>query len=1057
MRDAKDAVNQNLDGVLVALRRLPDLGDPYEDERSAIKALLAAGMPASPVRNAARARALRYIDTVRAADTALLSAQNLLNSFPLATPEGIALLRLAEALLRAPDAETQTWLIAEKLAHFRDTRIGLDGNFVTRVLATALKIAGHTAADAELQGTGTDRGSLRSWLAKSALRPLVIDGIRRFGDQFVFATNLPDAMARIKQRPDKRIVYSFDMLGEGARTQADADRSYQSYVDALESIKGALEHAGGNDWTLHDGISVKLSATHPRFETAQIERCERELYPRLLELARIARAANVNLTVDAEESERLLLHIALFERLMREATLRDWPGLGLALQSYQPRALRTVEHVLHLSEELRRPIALRLVKGAYWDAEIKRAQELGMPGFPVFTRKWATDVSFLTIARRMLAHAAPVYPQFATHNALTVASIIEFANELGRSGVDSRYEFQRLHGMGDPLYQALLADQADVRVRVYAPVGEFRDLLAYLVRRLLENGANTSFVHQITDRTVPSSSLVSDVYEHAYNWLLLDQSSSALPTGHLLFAERRNSKGIDLQHAPTLVAITEAVAKTQPVAAASLITGAVASDTAAAVFNPARLVDRVGSVIEATAGHAARAVAAASDSMHEWDSRGVDARAAIIEQVADAWEKSHDELAALIVREAGRTMLDAHLEVREAIDFCRYYAALGRTQMQVQTLPGPVGELNELRLAGRGVFVCISPWNFPLAIFGGQIAAALLAGNAVVAKPAEQTPLIAFRAVQLMHDAGVPREVLQLTLGPGETVGRALTSDARIAGVAFTGSIATARSINRALAARDAPLGVLIAETGGQNAMIVDSSALPEQVADAVISSAFRSCGQRCSALRVLFVQRDVADAMTAMIAGAMRELIIGDPADPRTDIGPVIDAEQLALLQQHREWLRAHGKRIYECELPATLYGYYFAPVAYEIDAIGALQSENFGPILHVIRYDKHDLDRVIDSINATGYGLTMGLHTRLDARVEHVIQRAQVGNLYVNRNIIGAVVGSQPFGGEGLSGTGPKAGGPRYLQRFCAERAVTINTAAAGGNVELTAGATS
>ncbi len=1037
-------------GVLEALRRLPDLGDPYEDEHRAVEALTAIDAPPAGVREAARARALRYIDAVRAADTALLSAQNLLNSFPLATPEGIALLRLAEALLRAPDAETQTWLIAEKLAHFRDTRIGLDGNFITRVLATALKIAGHTSAEAELQDAGADRGSLRAWLAKSALRPLVIDGIRRFGDQFVFATNLPDAMARVNRRPDRRVTYSFDMLGEGARTRTDADRSYRSYVDALTSLK----QEGGDDWTLRDGISVKLSAIHPRFETAQIERCERELYPRLVELAQLARSANVNFTVDAEESERLVLHVAMFERLMREFALGDWPGLGLAMQAYQPRALAAVDHLLRASEALRRPIAVRLVKGAYWDAEIKRAQELGMAGFPVFTRKWATDVSFLTVARRLLSHRAPVYPQFATHNALTVASIVEFASELTGKSRDRRYEFQRLHGMGDPLYDALLADQPAARLRVYAPVGAFRDLLAYLVRRLLENGANTSFVHQITDRSVPSELLVNDVYEQALSYLASDQSASALPTGRELFAGRRNSRGIDLQYAPTLLRMTEAVMRSVPVEAVSLIGGSSVRSPSIKVRNPARLGDSVGSVAEATADDAIRAVDIASASMRDWDAMGVDARAASIERVADAWETAHDELAALIVREAGRTMLDAHMEVREAIDFCRYYAALGRAQMKLEALPGPAGESNELRLAGRGVFVCISPWNFPLAIFGGQIAAALVAGNSVVAKPAEQTPLIAFRAVQLMHDAGVPRSVLHLTLGRGETVGHALTSDPRIAGVAFTGSIATARAINRALAARDSPIGVLIAETGGQNAMIVDSTALPEQVTDAVVSSAFRSCGQRCSALRVLFIQRDVADAMTTMIAGAMRELVVGSPADPRTDVGPVIDAEQLALLQRHRDWLRVHGRRIYECELPSGLNGHYFAPVAYEIDAIGDLESENFGPILHVIRYDKHDLDKVIDAINTTGYGLTMGLHTRLDARVEHVTQRAQVGNLYVNRNIIGAVVGSQPFGGEGLSGTGPKAGGPRYLQRFCAERAVTINTAAAGGNVELTAG---
>nr|MBA3253323.1 proline dehydrogenase family protein [Burkholderiaceae bacterium] len=534
-------------GVLQALQRLPDLGDPYEDERSALQTVLTADIPANGVRAAARVRALRYIDSVRNADSGLLSAQNVLNSFPLATTEGIALLRLAEALLRAPDAETQTWLIAEKLAHFRDTRIGLDGNFVTRVLSTALKIAGHTAADAELRDAGADRGSLRAWLAKSALRPLVIDGIRRFGDQFVFATNLPDAMARVKRRPDSRVTYSFDMLGEGARTRADADRSYESYVDALTSLK----QEGGDDWTSRDGISVKLSAIHPRFETAQIERCERELYPRLVELAQLARSANVNFTVDAEESERLVLHIALFERLMGESLLGDWPGLGLAMQAYQPRALPAVDHLLRASEALRRPIAVRLVKGAYWDAEIKRAHELGMAGFPVFTRKWATDVSFLAVARRLLSHPAPVYPQFATHNALTVASIIEFARELAAKSGPRRYEFQRLHGMGDPLYDALLADQPDARVRVYAPVGEFRDLLAYLVRRLLENGANTSFVHQITDRSVPSELLVNDVYEQARGYLASDQASSALPTGRELFPGRRNSRGIDLQYAPT--------------------------------------------------------------------------------------------------------------------------------------------------------------------------------------------------------------------------------------------------------------------------------------------------------------------------------------------------------------------------------------------------------------------------------------------------------------------------------------------------------------------------
>jgi RHH-type proline utilization regulon transcriptional repressor/proline dehydrogenase/delta 1-pyrroline-5-carboxylate dehydrogenase len=1032
-------------GVLEALQRLPDLGDPYADERSAIERLLSLGEPPAERRVAARERALGYIEAVRSADPGLLSAQNLLNSFPLATPEGIALLRLAEALLRAPDADTQTWLIAEKLAAFRSTQIGLDGNFVTRVLANALRIAGHTASDADLRGAEGDQGSVRSWFARSALRPLVIEGIRRFGDQFVFATDLQGALARAAQRPDRRILYSFDMLGEGARTRLDADRAYASYVNALSALKGT----GGDDWTLRDGISVKLSAIHPRFETTQVERSDRELYPRLVELGRLARAADVNLTIDAEESERLALHIGLFERLMREPALADWPGLGLAVQTYQPRSVATVDRLLQLSHESSRPITIRFTKGAYWDAEIKRAQELGMPGFPVFTRKWATDLSYLATARRLLAHPAAVYPQFATHNALTVASIVEYAAELAPG---RRYEFQRLHGMGDPLYDALLASSPDVRVRVYAPVGAFRDLLAYLVRRLLENGSNTSFVHQITDRSVPSASLVEDVYGLARAFVASNEPASALPTGHGLFGARRNSRGIDLQQASALIDLASSVQRTSAVHAVSII-GSAQTEPGTGVRNPASLTQVLGTVAHASAADAARGVGAAVAAFPAWDARGVDARADIIERVADAWEAAHDELAALVVREGGRTMLDAHLEVREAIDFCRYYAAIGRERMQPQRLPGPAGESNELRLGGRGVFVCISPWNFPLAIFGGQIAAALVAGNTVVAKPAEQTPLVAFRAVQLMHQAGVPPDALHLVLGDGESVGKALTSDPRVAGVAFTGSVATARTINRALAARDAPIGVLIAETGGQNAMIVDSTALPEQVADAVVSSAFRSCGQRCSALRVLYLQAEIADSMIEMIAGAMGELVIGDPADPRTDIGPVIDAEQLALLVRHRAWLGKHARIIHECALPHGLDGHYFAPVAAEIDAIGDLAHENFGPILHVIRYDKRELEAVIDAINATGYGLTMGLHTRLDGRVEHVAQRARVGNLYVNRNIIGAVVGSQPFGGEGLSGTGPKAGGPNYLPRFCAERTVTINTAAAGGNVELLA----
>ena len=1030
---------------LAALERLPNLDGPAADERRQVERLLKEA-PDGATRSAAHARALQYIAAVRSADAGWLSAQNLLASFPLASPEGIALLRLAEALLRAPDAETQTWLIAEKLAAFRAAQSSDSEGLVQRVLSTALRIAGHTASDAEMQA-GSDASAVRAWLARTTLRPLVIEGIRRFGEQFVFAGTLPAAITRAARRPDARESYSFDMLGEGVRTTADARRNLDSYAAAIRALN---KPRSGSQWFERDGISVKLSAIHPRFETAQIDRVERELYPQLLELAVLAREADINFAIDAEESERLELQIALVERLMREPGLADWAGLGLAVQAYLPRAGNAIDHLLSCGKELGRPLAVRLVKGAYWDAEIKRAQEQGLDGFPVFTRKWASDVAYAVFARRLLAAGSLVYSQFATHNALTAATIVEIARQYPHS----RYEFQRLHGMGAPLFAAVLADQSDARVRVYAPVGEFRDLLAYLVRRLLENGANSSFVHQISDKSVPAESLIEDPFALAESAVAGPSPVTLLRTGAALFDERPNSRGIDLQEPTTLAALTRRVGQLKPVAAVPLISGVTCARAAAVVQNPARRADKAGTVVEATPAEAAAAVAAAVSAQRRWDAQPVGQRAALLNRCADAFEAAHDDLVARLVQEAGKTLLDAHLEVREAVDFMRYYAAQATSLFSPQHLPGPVGESNRLQLAGRGVFVCISPWNFPLAIFAGQVAAALVAGNAVIAKPAEQTPLIAFDAIGLMHDAGLARDVLQFVPGRGETVGAALTSDARVAGVAFTGSTATARAINRALAARDAPIGVLIAETGGQNAMIVDSTALPEQVSDAVIASAFRSCGQRCSALRVLFVQSEIADSMLEMIGGAMRELRIGDPADPRSDVGPVIDAEQLAALKRQRDWLRTNAKRVHECELPAGLDGFFFAPIAYEITSISQLSEEHFGPILHVVRFDKLKLDEVIEQINGTGYGLTCGLHTRLDARVDQVVSRVRAGNLYVNRNMIGAVVGVQPFGGEGLSGTGPKAGGPHYLPRFCSERTLTINTAAAGGNVELAAG---
>ncbi|GIL07082.1 MAG: bifunctional protein PutA [Betaproteobacteria bacterium] len=1028
-----------------SLVQLPALGDPYGSERDAIAALLATPT-APPLHATARAAAERWIRAVRATPPGVLSAQNLLATFPLASAEGVALLRLAEALLRAPDPETQSWLIAEKLAAFRSAAPSAAGEgLVARVLAGALRIAGQVSAPVDLRST--DAPGIREWLARSTLRPLVIEGIRRFGEQFVFAATIEEALERATHRPDVRVTHSFDMLGEGARTADDAERSFAGYRTAIESLAatGKTGH-----FSQRDGISIKLSAIHPRFETAQLARVEGELYEKLRALALQACDADINFTIDAEESERLVLHVALLERLMHEPRLAGWEGLGLAVQAYQTRAAATIDYLLARIADLKRPLAIRLTKGAYWDAEIKRAQELGMPGFPVFTRKWATDVSYAAIAQRLLTADVPVFPQFATHNALTAAWVCAVADA---AAPKKRFEFQRLHGMGEAFFRAVLAERPNAAVRIYAPVGSFRDLLAYLVRRLLENGANSSFVHQIADEGTPIDALLVDPFEQARKEAAAEPP---LATGAKLFPARRNSAGRDLAEPRTLAALAAAVnSPLEGESAAPLIAGlARPGGSARAVVNPARLGETVGTVIDATGAEVDAAIAAAAAARPAWDARGVAARAELLERAADAYEREHDALVQLLVREAGKTYLDSHLEVREAVDFLRYYAASARTTLARRTLPGPVGESNELDLHGRGVFVCISPWNFPLAIFTGQVAAALVAGNAVIAKPAEQTPLVAHRAVKLMHASGIPLDALQLVPGPGETVGRRLTGDPRVAGVAFTGSTETARAINRALAARDAPLAALVAETGGQNAMIVDSTALPEQVTDAVISSAFRSCGQRCSALRVLYVQQEIADAVLAMIAGAMRELRIGDPRDPAIDVGPVIDAAALEALRAHRDWLRANAKKLHECELPAGLDGHYFAPIAYEIESMRQLERENFGPILHVVRFDKRALDRVLDEINGSGYGLTMGLHTRLDARVEHVRSRARAGNLYVNRNIIGAVVESQPFGGEGLSGTGPKAGGPHYLLRFVTERTVTINTAAAGGNVELAAG---
>ncbi len=792
-------------------------------------------------------------------------------------------------------------------------------------------------------------------------------------------------------------------------------------------------------------VSIKLSALHPRYELAQHRRLQAELLPRLLELLADARAGRITVTIDAEEADRLEPSLDLFEHLAAAPALGGWDGLGLAVQAYQKRAIHVIAWLEDLARRHRRRIPVRLVKGAYWDTEIKRAQEQGFDDYPVFTRKLATDVSYLACARRLLGGGDAFYPQFATHNAQTLAGIIELA------GDRRAFEFQRLHGMGEALYADLKAGaDLDIACRVYAPVGSHQDLLPYLVRRLLENGANTSFVNRILDPAIPIDSLVGDPALQLAR--IEPKANPKIPLPPALHgSRRRNSRGTDLadpKELERLAARIEAEFTPGLIAAPGVVAG---SQEPKPAYDPADRLRAIGRVVEADPAAVAQAVSLAGRAFPAWDRTPVEARAACLERAADLYEANAPELFAWCVREAGKTLVDAVAEIREAVDFLRYYAAEARAAVPARELSGPTGESNQIALHGRGVFAAISPWNFPLAIFTGQIAAALAVGNAVIAKPAPQTPLIAARAVALLHQAGVPEDVLiPLPGGPG--VGACLVESPEIAGVAFTGSTQTAWRINRTLAAKDGPIAALIAETGGQNAMLVDSSALSEQVVADVLLSAFRSAGQRCSALRVLYLQDAIADRVLEMLAGAMLELRIGDPGQLATDIGPVIDEAAHERLTRHAERMRRQGRLIQRVPLdPALAAGCFFAPHAFEIDSIEQLESEVFGPILHVVRFAGSRLDQVVDAINATGYGLTLGVHSRIDQTIDRVLERARAGNIYVNRNIIGAVVGVQPFGGEGLSGTGPKAGGPHYLPRFATERTLSINTAAVGGNASL------
>jgi RHH-type transcriptional regulator, proline utilization regulon repressor / proline dehydrogenase / delta 1-pyrroline-5-carboxylate dehydrogenase len=985
--------------------------------------------------------ATRLIEAIRANDDRLGGVEDMLREFALTSKEGLALMVLAEALLRVPDARTADQFIEDKLGEgdfvHHETK---SSAFLVNASAWALGMSARVIQPGETpQGT---IGRLAKRLGAPAVRATTRQAMRLMGSHFVLGETIEAALVRAQSHSARAPRYSFDMLGEGARTAADAERYFNSYQSAIGAIGRSVD-----DRPLPDrpGISVKLSALHPRFEAVSRGRVMAELVPRLMQLARQAKAYDLNFTVDAEEADRLELSLDVIAAVLGDASLAGWDGFGLAIQAYQKRAGDVIDHIDALARAHDRRLMVRLVKGAYWDTEIKRAQERGLDGYPVFTRKAMTDLNYVACVQKLLGLRPRLFPQFATHNALTVATVVELAQ--GQAG----FEFQRLHGMGEALYARLREDRPELAYRTYAPVGSHRDLLAYLVRRMLENGANTSFVALAADDAIPVKALLQRPAEIIGSPERVTHPNIPLPRD-LLLPQRKNSRGVEFgERAALSVLLSDVAAETAPVAAAPLIDGRAAAGPARQALSPIDLTTVIGTVIEATPEQADAAITAARAGFRRWSATPAATRADMLEKAADLLELRAAHFIALLQREGGKTLDDALSEVREAADFCRYYAAQGRKLFgDGETMPGPTGESNVLRLRGRGVFVAISPWNFPLAIFLGQVTAALIAGNTVVAKPAEQTPLIAADTIRLLHEAGVPASALHLVPGDG-TIGAALTAHRDVAGIVFTGSTEVARSINRTLAAKDGPIVPLIAETGGINAMIADATALPEQVADDVVTSAFRSAGQRCSALRLLFVQDDVADRMIEMISGAARELRIGDPRDPATHVGPVIDAEAKQRLDAHIARMTTEARVHLAGTAPA---GNYLAPHLFELSGAAELTEEVFGPILHVVRYGADRLERVLEAIERSGYGLTLGIHSRIDDTVEAMIARLQVGNVYVNRNMIGAVVGVQPFGGHGLSGTGPKAGGPHYLARFATEQTVTINTAAAGGNAALLSG---
>ncbi len=1029
------------------------LSDSYRmDETKAVEDLLTFVESHSLNYGAIQDTARTLITQVRSTPRKMVTIENFLNEFRLTTKEGIALMCLAEALLRVPDSKTANDLIKDKLtsADWDDTESSSD--LFLHLSSWALMLSGKIMKDNKgIMGESNKNifGKMVKRMGEPVIRQAMLQAMKILGQQFVMGQTIEEALKRSTEMEKLGYRYSYDMLGEGARNWTDAKRYFQTYSQAIDTIGEAANKIKpeGSPYT-RSGISVKLSALHPRYNYLKKDTCISELTKSLKELALKCQHYNIGLTVDAEETERLDLSLEIIKNVFLDPELQSWEGFGIALQAYQKRAFYVIDFLKELSQKAEKKLSVRLVKGAYWDSEIKNAQIHGESAYPVFTRKSLTDLSYNACAIKLLKNNQYFYTQLATHNAYTAATILHLIKHEGVK----EFEFQRLHGMGEPLYHSIF-EHHHCASRIYAPVGTHKDLLPYLVRRMLENGANSSFVYQITDENTPIDDLITPPEKLIKGYHSIPHTKIPLPKD-VFQPVRENSAGYDLQEEHHLSHLVKAVSryKNKSYQIHSLIPEYKPSKEADRhpITNPAEADHILGSLILCEEQDVNKSVNAAQEAFLSWSNTSAAYRANILRTIAKLYEDNKEELIALCLFEAGKTYQDCIDEIREAVDFCYYYANQGENIFgDPIKLPSPTGEDNFLSYHGRGVWACISPWNFPLAIFTGQVVAALMAGNTVLAKPAEQTSLVAYRATQLMHEAGIPQDVLQLILGKGSTIGPILTAEERVAGFAFTGSTGVGKRLQREIAARDGAIIPLIAETGGQNAMIVDNTALPEQVVDAVIQSAFLSAGQRCSALRVLYLQDEIADTIIPMLTAAMDCLEINKPEDFSTDLGPVIDERALKTLQDHCARMTKEATLIHALQAPKG--GSFCAPHIFELTSINQLTEEVFGPILHIIRYKGDQLKQVIQDINSTKFGLTLGIHTRIDFAYHDIANHIKVGNAYVNRSMTGAVVGVQPFGGEGLSGTGPKAGGPQYLYRFATERTLTVNTTAAGGNASL------